>query len=283
VPVVRISLLHATYRNPHAALRVRSAWLDTAADPSTTEHIFGIDLEDAATIAATEGLRRVVATEAAHGVTAVRNWNAAAAVATGDLLFVIADDLVPPAGWDEAVLKFAGSLDPLTARFAVKVADKNDPTDVLLRHPVVSRAFYAAFGLFSPDYRGMYADNDLTLRAFRRAAILDGRSLVLVHDHPFENPSVEATASQLRINDADEYEHGAFVLRAQWSRFRRRGRVYLVEPSPRLTTGRLEGVARAKRLLSDIEQMRFAGRAIARRARNRHSARSAAVDVRDEE
>ena len=82
----------------------------------------------------------------------------------------------------------------MTTRFAVKLADSPTKNDTLLRHPVVSHAFYARHGLFSPSYDGLYCDKDLTTRAFWRAVILDGRSLALEHSHPSLDPRVAALA-----------------------------------------------------------------------------------------
>src|SRR6476646_7802668 len=91
----RISLLHATYRAGQIALEGRDAWLARAGDPEQIEHIFAFDADDELS-AGFDG----VASPPRDGVTAVRNWNAAAAVATGDLLVTIADDLLPCEGWD---------------------------------------------------------------------------------------------------------------------------------------------------------------------------------------
>jgi hypothetical protein len=151
-------------------------------------------------------------------VTAVRNWNAAAAAAEGDLLVVIADDLFPPPGWDQALIEMTGRLDPTRTPFVVKVADSPRPADVLLRHPVVSRAFYTRFGLFSPAYRGVYCDNDFTTRAFWRSVILDGRSLRLEHRHPALTDTVAPSESHDRMNRHDEYERGVARYVATWSR-----------------------------------------------------------------
>ena len=200
----RISLLHATYRRVGGPLEIRDAWLGQAADPDSVEYLVSMDADDLATVALTEGLPRLVNPGGEGEVTAVRNWNAAASAAQGDLLVVIADDLFPPQGWDRALIEIIGRLNPSRTPFVVKVADSPKLGDILLRHPVASRAFYNRFGLFSPSYRGVYCDDDFTARAYWNSVILDGRSLQLEHRHPDLTERVAFSESHDRLNRRDE-------------------------------------------------------------------------------
>jgi len=210
-----ISLLHATYRAGATALRVRADWLASAAIPRRIEHVFALDADDEISVRATEGFPRVISSALPGVVTAVRNWNAAADVSTGHLLFVIADDLTPPPGWDSTLDEIVGALDPCRLAFAVKVADV-EPTDdsrpTLLRHPVVSRRFFEMLGLFDPAYTGLFCDDDITLRSFRRAVVVDGSSLRLLHDRSDSHP----TQSRRRINSEDELARGRRVRNRKW-------------------------------------------------------------------
>ena len=225
---MRFSLLHATWRRPGGPLEVRASWLACADQPDRVEHIFAMDDDDVVAIHNTEGCLRVISA-ATDEVTAVRNWNTAAALATGDVLLVIADDLLPPQGWDTTLTRIIGPFDPTTAAFAVKVTDSPDPASMLLRHPVVSRAFYERHGLFTPEFTGVYCDDDITRRAFWRAAILDGRPLVLHHRHPTLMPAeVASTESHTRINADGEYERGEALFRSLWSRRQRDASLGLV-------------------------------------------------------
>src|SRR5581483_1233758 len=155
----------------------------------------------------------------------------AAAAANGDLLVVIADDLFPPHGWDRTLTRITGRLDPARTPFVVKVADSPNPRDVLLRHPVVSRSFYAKFGLFSPSYRGVYCDTDFTTRAYWCSVILDGRSLRLEHRHPELTEEVAPSESHDRMNRLDEYERGVAQYVATWSWRKQRATVRIVPAS----------------------------------------------------
>jgi hypothetical protein len=224
-----ISLLHATYHRRSGPLEVKSCWLDLADRPDLVDYVFAIDADDRSAVEQTAGHTRVVGPPGESEVTAVRNWNAAAAEARGDLLMVIADDLFPPQHWDTALAKIAGALDPTQISFAVKVTDGPRERRVLLRHPVVSRAFYEHHGLFSDAYRGVYCDNDITVRAFWHAVILDGRSLVLEHRHPALGKAPRSE-SHRRIMEQREYEFGRRTFRAVWPFLRRNARVRLVSP-----------------------------------------------------
>ena len=247
----RISLLHATYHRAGGPLIVRDAWLARADNPGDVEYVFAMDADDDGSIKDTDGCLRVVGQPAIGLVTAVRNWNNAAAAATGDLLMVIADDLFPPQGWDTALLDLITALDPEDVAFAVNVSDSSDESEVLLRHPVVSRAFYQQHGLFNEVYRGVYCDDDITRRAFWRAAILDGRSIVLEHQHPSIDMTVERSDSQSRINSSQEYCYGRDQYLAIWSRQQRSARVRSVESGGpiRLDQLALRRIARRNRAL----------------------------------
>ena len=253
----RISLLHATYKRAGGPLEVRDAWLGRAVDPDTVEYLLSMDADDSATVALTEGLPRVVNPPWPGVVTAVRNWNAAAAAATGDLLVVIADDLFPPPGWDQALIEMIGRLDPVQTPFAVKVTDDPRPADVLLRHPVVSRAYYTRFGLFSPSYHGVYCDDDFTTRSFWCSVILDGRSLQLEHRHPGVTDEVARSESHDRLNRREEYERGQAQYRAAWSRRKRNVRPRLVSTASAQRASRW-GLVVTQRKLRALSSVHYA-------------------------
>ncbi|HEV3362717.1 MAG TPA: hypothetical protein VG795_01020 [Acidimicrobiia bacterium] len=247
-------MLHATYRRAGGPLEVRDAWLGQAAVPGAVEYVLSMDADDAATLAVTEGLPRVVNPAWPGVVTAVRNWNAAAAAASGDLLVVVADDLFPPPGWDQDLIAMIGRLDPVRTSFVLKLADDPAPGDVLLRHPVVSRAFYDRFGLFSPSFRGVYCDNEFTTRAFWCSVILDGRSLRLDHRHPTLSTGTTRSESHERLNQREEYERAAAEYQAAWSG-RKRGvkpRLVPTDPPQSLSHWRLVAAQHRLRALANL-------------------------------
>jgi hypothetical protein len=250
----RISLLHATYRRESTPLEVKASWLEHADRPDLVDYIFAMDADDEAAIEQTEGHPRVVNPPSEGWATAVRNWNAAAKMASGDLLMVIADDLFPPQGWDTTLVGIIRPLDPATTAFAVKITDAPLEGDILMRHPVVSRAFYERYGLFSDSYHGVYCDDDLTLRAFWRAVILDGKSLVFDHRHFSYNESFPRSESHDRINQPREYQHGRVALRGSWSPRERNARIWLFSPAAgaQLSESMLRTFRRKKRIRETV-------------------------------
>jgi hypothetical protein len=206
---------------------VKATWLARADRPQLVEHVFAMNAEDDEAIAQTEGAPRVIGEPAPGRVTSVRNWNAAAAASTGDVLFVVADDLFPPPGWDTSLASLLSQLDPRSDAFAVKVTDDPSAGDTLMRHPVVSRAFYERHGLFDPRFDGVCCDDDITRRAFWRSVILDGRAIVLDHRHPTLVTGAVGSESHQRINAPAEYVNGHAVLDSLWTRRQRTVRTRL--------------------------------------------------------
>lgn len=209
---IAISLLHATHENHLSYVELEARWRLTASYPARIEHIFAMDDSAKVSRKLTEGSRRVITRRSDALSTAVANWNAASVLASGDLLFVIADDLIPSKGWDEKISAGLTPADCQSVPFALKVADSDlENTDTLLRHPIISRAFYERNGLFNNEFRGVYCDDDLTLRAFFGAQILDRRNVVFRHSGG-DNFSI----SKELMNRPDEYTFGKKVFTRNW-------------------------------------------------------------------
>jgi hypothetical protein len=247
-----VSLLHATYHRDGGPLEHRDTWMARADRPDRVEYVVAMDSDDTRAIAETAGMLRVVSPATPGSVSSVRNWNAAAAIATGDLLVVIADDLFPPPGWDTTLQNIVRGLDPTTTHFAVNATDAPDDQRLLLRHPVISRAFYADFGLFNAAFRGVYCDDDLTQRALWRSRIIDGRRLVLEHRHPSLDPSVPRSPSQHLVNTQDEYDYGRGVFESLWDHAHRATGVWFVRSgeSEPLSAAELEESASLQRQIA---------------------------------
>lgn len=267
-PITRpaISLLHATYHRAGGPLEVRDVWLRRADRPDDVEYVVAIDEGDLLAISQTEGCTRVVSPRTVS-VSAVRNWNAAAGAASGSLLVVIADDLVPREGWDTGLREVVGSLDPDHDHFVIKVSDKDGQPDLLLRHPVVSRGYYTRFGLFSVAFTGVYCDDDLTRRALLRSVILDGRQVRVDHEHPPNEDHAALSVSQRRINGDEEYRvgYGRFCLR--WPKPVRRIKVRAIAPGTPLGPTRLSAQRWTVRVLGVADIAEWAARATWRRIR----------------
>lgn len=213
-----ISLLHATYRAGPKAVAIRDAWLSAASTPERVEHLFACDEDDQISLATPEVSAGIVGPSTGDCVSAVRNWNNAARACSGDLLFVIADDLTPPAQWDSTLDRILVDLDPRRAPFVVNARDADDEGFYLIRHPIVSRRWYDRYGLFRPEYHGSYADNDLTYHATSLGLVIDGRALHLDHQHPTRG--IDKTESHKRV--IADYDYGKAVFKRRWPVWKRR-------------------------------------------------------------
>lgn len=162
--------------------------------------------------------------------TAVRNWNFAAQASRGDVLFVIADDLIPPRNWDRKIAQIVGSREGNFDLFAMKVSDSEHPDDRLLRHPICSAAFFKRFGLFDKAFTGVYCDDDFSLRAFWRSYILDGRKIVFNHARREVDGRTKLNISQTKINQHSEASRGKEVFKEKWPAWFRESRIQLVAP-----------------------------------------------------
>jgi hypothetical protein len=212
---MKISLLHATRATPHRAYAVRKTWLSRAQDRDSVEHIFGVQNDDTESMEAfvIEGVSfAITQPPPAWASSSVANWNAAASMATGDLLVVIADDLTPPIGWDETLRN--GMRSVIGDAAALFVPDQISD-DGLLRHPVMTRALYLKRGyIFDPDYYGVFCDNDLTTWCeVNRVAVLRAERSALCwhHDH-----DMGGNAVTMHQNRREAYDYGLATYMRKW-------------------------------------------------------------------
>lgn len=251
----RISLLHATRGRPAQALITRSLWLRAALVPLGVEHIFAIDADDAESLEALKDYRHVVVTEP-NGC--VRAWNAAAAESSGHVLVQLSDDWVPCHDWDQLIweaLEVAAEKRQTTRgetiehrpclQFEPLVLAVHDGhrTDALLCMAILTRTRYlqqkeyTALGevdtvlvgpyLFSPEYFGVFSDNEFTVRAYDDGVVVQAQHIVFQHNHPvFGKAPMDATYA--RQNAPERYPEGLAI-------FNRRNPKHAIPPSPEAT------------------------------------------------
>lgn len=228
---MKISLVHATWKSKVPPSKIMEIWLDRASNPRNVEYCVGLDSDDTFAEENSIGLNRSINPPNAIYSTSVRNWNAAARISSGDLLFAMSDDLEPPDNWDLSLTKAVGALDPLKHRFVVKIQDSPWATDTLCRHPVVSRAWYERFGFFDPRFHGVYCDTDLTLRAYKNSFIIDARDLLkVVHKNPLVDKSFVESESHLRQNSSAAYKQAEAIYNSIWPESSKPMHVSLVKP-----------------------------------------------------
>ena len=206
----KISLLHATRNTPQRALATKKIWLERATNPENVEHIFGIQSDD---ISPTNKSweRALTVPPPDWASSSVANWNAAAAISSGDILVVIADDLIPPQGWDDELQKLPAG----TEEWACYVPDSLRD-DGLMCHPVLSRALYNTRGyVFHPSYYGVFCDNDFTTRTLLEAHVLQVKRLKWQHDHPMNGTRPTDAIVDLQ-NSERAYQYGVNKFVEHW-------------------------------------------------------------------
>jgi hypothetical protein len=198
---MKISLIHASYKSIQQSKAVRDYWLESATHPEFIEHCLGFEFDDQETRQgyglphdapsgkSPDQLTNFMTTPVTSGVSAVSNWNAAASISTGNLLLVIADDLIPEKSWDQDILTMLEECDlrkPLILKFTdfrCSDSQKYPFGDIYLpRHPLVNRAFVQENGfLFNPSFEGIGADDDLLLYGISKEILRDSRSVKFHH------------------------------------------------------------------------------------------------------
>jgi len=213
-----ISLCHATFHSTKKPSQIKELWLKNSYQRDLIEYIPGLNKDDLEAINDTEGMNRFISMETDF-CTAVNNWNGAASISKGDILFAIADDLLPSKGWDKKLRELLINLNPRKYDFAIKINDSNSNLDTKMRHPIISRRYYEKFGLFDNKFRGVFCDDDITNTAFWKSLIIDGREIEIYHNNRNQNKgkNFNIPISTININKESEYEFGFKIIQEKWS------------------------------------------------------------------
>jgi hypothetical protein len=208
----KITLLHATKGTPEKALTTKKIWLARANQSKNVEHIFGIQADDNASLAAfCDHPYAVTVPPPDWASSSVANWNTASALSTGDILVVIADDLEPPIGWDDELQKLPDGNLPWACYVPDTVRE-----DGLMCHPVLSRELYIRRGyVFHPSYYGVFCDNDFTVRTMLECSVLQVKGLKWFHDHPINGSRAEDDNTRHQ-NSEKAYAYGGATFTKMW-------------------------------------------------------------------
>jgi hypothetical protein len=179
-------------------------WMARADKPESVEHIFAIDEDDTESREKLARFRHVLVPAGGYSV---RAWNAAAKHSQGAVLVQMADDFECPAGWDSAIRRELGS--KVGAPKVLRVSD-GLRNDALITLAIVTRPWFEHHGLFDPQFRNVYSDNDLTKRAEDAEAVIEARHLAFPHNHPMAGKA-EWDATYTRGNDLEEYKRAKAI------------------------------------------------------------------------
>jgi hypothetical protein len=198
-----ITVVHASRGRPREMKHARRRWMDAASQPARIQWIFAVEDNDAESLAAVQQYEHVRNT----GRTCVSAWNLGATQAKGQIIVQMSDDWLTFGGWDDAIVKAFPDLNA-PAVLAIKDGYRKD---ALLCMAILTRARYEQQGyLFHPDYRGMYSDDEYTLRAYADKVVIPAPHMLFRHEHPIftGKPMDEAYKRQ---NAPEEYDHGRAV------------------------------------------------------------------------
>ena len=188
------------------ALKCKKRWMDAAAMPERVEHLFAVDPDDSESVEGMAGHEVLVVKEDGKGC--VGAWNLAAEKSRGEILVQLSDDWVPSKGWD---LEFERRLLDVTKPAVLRVSDGHRMDDLLCM-AIFTRAWYEKMGWFlSPDYFGVYSDDEFSYRAYEAGVVIDARDLILEHEHPSFDTAVEEDETYRRQNSSANYQKGREV------------------------------------------------------------------------
>ena len=191
------SLLHATRGRVPMALAARDRWLATAENPDQIEHIFALDRDDKKSVAGLCAYRHVVVEDHERGCVAA--WNLAARASHGEILIQLSDDWLPFPGWDMQIIKrFRNLSDPGVLRIS-----DGRRVDDLLCMAIFTRPWLEKNGgdFLSPEYFGVYSDDEFSFLAYEAGVVIDARDIVLSHLHPNYEAYIEMDETHQRQNN----------------------------------------------------------------------------------
>jgi GT2 family glycosyltransferase len=176
------SLLHISAR-PEQWEATHDAWMKACDHPDSVEYILAVD--SPGPFDAKRFFKNVRVVLNLQRPCFVDACNAAAKIATGTILVVVADDFFPPKGWDTSLLSVIPDLE---GAYAVHV-DAQDPWPDLMTHPILTRAYYerdrgCRGELLYPDFLSVGCDDDFTEQAYKDGVVLDAKRLKFEHRHP---------------------------------------------------------------------------------------------------
>lgn len=202
------SLIHGTYKRPEQALAVRELWLSFADNPMSVEYIFGLHHDDVGSEKFLGGYRHTITDKEG----CCPNALTAAAASRGKFVMIVADDLVPFAGWDTALKKVLSASN--AAGFGGEnkhvVINFNDGlrTDGHMCHAWGTQAYWRDKVLSDPwPGTGIFSDNEWTHRARKAGVVIEAMGLHFEHRH-FSNGKAPMDETYQDQNQLINYSEG---------------------------------------------------------------------------
>ena len=194
---IQISLLHATRGRVDGAIAARDLWLQAAEAPNQIEHVFAFDRDDTASVEGLGAYRHVIVEEQEKGCVAA--WNLATRASKGHILIQLSDDWLPIPHWDRIV---CDRFRDLSKPGVLRISDGRRVDDLLCM-AIFTRPWLEEIGsdFLSPEYFGVYSDDEFSFRAYEAGVVIDARDIVLTHCHPNYDEKLAVDETHRRQND----------------------------------------------------------------------------------
>lgn len=218
------SVIHPTYLRPHQALAIRDIYLSRARNPMAVEYIFGIHHDDKESLYLLSGYRHVVTDKEGCCPNTLEPMRQS----SGKFIMVIADDLFPPDGWDEQILKalYKAELDwrqknltgyqlmpDSTWHYHPFVLNFSDGlrSDGHMCHAFMTRPWAEEILADPWPGTGIFSDNEFTHRARKAGIVIDAPEIVFEHRH-FINGKAPMDDTYKDQNQVKNYQEGRKLL-----------------------------------------------------------------------
>lgn len=179
---MRISLLYPSRARPVAAINAAHLWLSWASADADIDFILSVDVDDPYLNDYVVNFPGSVLVSDNKNV--VDAANAAARIATGDILVLISDDFIAFRNWDIAVVNALHGKSGL-----LKTFDKVQKWIVTL--PIMTRDYYESQGhIYYPLFAHMFCDTDQTHKADLQKKLIIRNDIVFEHQHYSRKGSV---------------------------------------------------------------------------------------------
>lgn len=131
--------------------------------------------------------------------------NSGAKIATGDILILVSDDFMSFYGWNIALKEFYIPETPQIFQVFDGI------TKDIITIPIMTKEAYKALGyIYYPEYKSMFADNDLRLEAERLGFLVDATILLFQHKH-WSNNMAEKDEQYLHQEKPENWKIGSEI------------------------------------------------------------------------
>jgi hypothetical protein len=174
----------------------------------TIEYILSVDnddpcLEEYRALAKKYGANIVIG----NNTCCVDATNNGATHGTGDIMILVSDDFKCPYNWDILLSSFYDDISK------PQIFQVNDGiTKAIITIPIMNSAAYKELGyIYYPEYKSMFADNDLRLVAEANGWLVDISNDVTFEHHHWVNKKAEKDEGYIRQENPDSWRIGQAV------------------------------------------------------------------------